>query len=114
MIYLFLHILAVALFSLCYKTAERKDGFYTPAVHLVMYLLSVGVSVFMASVQEGFVSDWRLIALGVGGGLALLVAIRTFFMAMTQGGLAVGWTFVNLAIVIPLAAENDLEQQKKT
>lgn len=103
MTYLLLHIIATVWFSTCYKITTKK-GCYTPAVHLAMYIVATGGSIIAACIHEGFVNDWRLIALGLAGGVSLFISMRAFFMAMMQGGLAVGWTFISLAVVIPLIA----------
>ena len=104
MLYLVVHIISITLFSLCYKAASTGPRTcHTPLVHLNMYLaavLAAGTSVFFL----GFIPDLRITLLGIAGGLCLFAAMRTFFFAMTQGGLAVGWTFVNLSVVIPLVA----------
>lgn len=104
MIYLILHVIAATLFGLCYKIAERKNDCNTHSVHLAMYITSMGISIPIALFYEGLVLDPRLIGLGIAGGVCLLVAMRTFFAAMTQGGLAIGWTMVQMAVVVPISA----------
>ena len=104
MAYLIAHIISVTLFSLCYKSAKSKRDFYTPAVHLNMYLFALAAAAVLVFHVLGFMSQPRLIFLGVCGGVCLCVAMRAFFFAMAQGGLAVGWTFVGLSVVIPLLA----------
>jgi drug/metabolite transporter (DMT)-like permease len=101
--YLAIHALAIACFSSCYKIAARR-GCHTPAVHLAMYLTAVAIALPVALVRGGLAADWRLAALGGLGGLSLFAAMRAFFLAMSQGGLALGWTVVSLAVVVPLGA----------
>src|ERR1035437_10090096 len=104
MIYLLGHVIAGALFSLCYKIAETKVGCRTTTVLLNMCFGALVFALPLALYYEGLLLDWRVIGLGLINGVFLFVAIRTFFIAMTQGGLAIGWTFVNLSVVIPVIA----------
>ena len=98
------HVILSNMFSQCYKVAERKPDCRTPSVQLFMFLAAVVLAAPLALATEGFVTDWRVIALGAGAGLLMLATMRWFFLAMERGGLAIGWTFVSLAIVIPVVA----------
>lgn len=100
--FLGIQIVATALFSLCYKVAERKKNCKTSVVHLTMYTSATFLCVVSMTIREGWIFDWRVIVLGAMCGFCLFIAMRTFFFAMSQGGLAVGWTIVNMAVVIPL------------
>ncbi len=104
MVYLAFHVILSMLFSQCYKVAERKKDCRTPSVHLFMYLSAVTLAIPLALLTEGFVTDMRVIGIGLAAGVLMFATMRLFFLAMTQGGLAIGWTFVSLAIVIPVVA----------
>ncbi len=104
MAYLFFHILSITLFSLCYKVASGERKCYTPSVQLTMYLAALIVAVAGLIISGGMIPEPKLIITGVAAGICLFTAMRTFFFAMAQGGLAVGWTFVGLSVVIPLVA----------
>lgn len=104
MAFLFLHIISVTLFSLCYKVASGERKCYTPSVQLTMYLAALIAAVAGMIISGGMILEQKLIITGVAAGICLFTAMRTFFFAMARGGLAVGWTFVGLSVVIPLVA----------
>ncbi|OGV73434.1 MAG: hypothetical protein A3K19_13900 [Lentisphaerae bacterium RIFOXYB12_FULL_65_16] len=101
MIYAIIHILVGAAFSVCYKVAANRN-YDTVAVQLIMYAAGASLAAAFALAHGGLVAQGPTIPLGLTGAFLMLVSVRTFFMAMHQGGLAIGWTCVNLSVVIPL------------
>ncbi len=103
LIYAIVNIVASACFSCGYKLASQR-GCRAPSVHLSMYLTAVVAALLMALLRGGFNFDFRVMLLGLTCGMSMFVAMRSFFVAMQQGGLAVGWTCVNMSVALPLFA----------
>ena len=103
MVYLVLCVVCSACFGLCYKVSTRR-GYHAPLVQLAMFTACALVSALLASCNGGLLLNLRVGITGFWSGVFMAVAIYTFFVAMRQGGLAVGWTCVNFSVVVPLAA----------
>lgn len=103
MAYLVLCVVSSACFGLCYKVSTRR-GYHAPLVQLTMFTACSLVASLLAVCQGGVVWNGRIALTGFWSGLFMAVAIYTFFVAMRQGGLAVGWTCINFSVVVPLAA----------
>jgi drug/metabolite transporter (DMT)-like permease len=73
-------------------------------VQLAMFTACSVVAAVVAMLGGGLVLDPRVAVAGLCAGVFMAVAIYTFFAAMRQGGLAVGWTCVNFGVVVPLVA----------
>lgn len=103
MIYIFIHIIFVALFSTLYKYAALKKA-HVPTCQFLMFS-SAGIFACAAVYIAGYFRfDPGLTAAGISGGICMSVTIYAFFRAIQQGGLAVGWTFISLSVVLPVSA----------
>jgi drug/metabolite transporter (DMT)-like permease len=98
---IFLHILSAWLFSMCYKISPVR-GLHLGRVQAMMHISSGLLMVPIAAALGVLWVDWRIFLLGSISGLVLVLGVRAFFIAMRQGGLAIGWTCVNMAVVIPV------------
>ena len=101
--YLVLCVVSTTCFGLCYKVSCRR-GYHAPMVQLAMFTACGAVAALGAAASGGLALQLRVLVAGLCAGGCMSVAIYTFFAAMRQGGLAVGWTCVNLGVVVPLAA----------
>ena len=73
-------------------------------VQLSMFTACAVASALAALLDGGLVLHSRVALTGLCGGLCMSAAVYTFFAAMRQGGLAVGWTCVNFGVVVPVVA----------
>ncbi|MCK5805999.1 MAG: hypothetical protein KAI66_24420, partial [Lentisphaeria bacterium] len=103
MAYLVLCVLTTSCFGLCYKVSSRR-GCHAPMVQLSMFTACAVASALAALLDGGLVLHSRVALTGLCGGLCMSAAVYTFFAAMRQGGLAVGWTCVNFGVVVPVVA----------
>ena len=101
--YLVLCVLTTSCFGLCYKVSSRR-GCHAPMVQFSMFVSSAIISALVATFDGGLILNSRVALTGFGGGVCMSAAVYTFFAAMSQGGLAVGWTCVNFGVVVPVIA----------
>jgi len=73
-------------------------------VQLSMFTACAIISTLAATLDGGLVMASRVAFTGLCAGVCMSVAVYTFFAAMRQGGLAVGWTCVNFGVVVPVVA----------
>jgi drug/metabolite transporter (DMT)-like permease len=101
--YLVLCVICTTCFGLCYKVVGHR-GYHAPMVQLAMFTACSAVAAACGMRAGGLVFHHWVALAGLCGGICMSLAVYTFFVAMRQGGLAVGWACVNFGVVVPVLA----------
>lgn len=101
-LYLTLSILFTTAYALCYKVASVRDC-EVRAVNMCFYLGAVLVSL-LGFLAAGCPYHPEAARLGLLTGVGVFFSTLTFFYHMRKGLLAISWTVIGLAVLLPVTA----------
>jgi uncharacterized membrane protein len=100
-LYLSVSILANVVWALCYKVAVRRKCNLNSVNLFVQIASALAMVLFWSATSRDY--HPRLTIIAIVTGILMTVSVVTFFHHIKSGVLAVSWTVIQLAIVVPVA-----------